>query len=172
MAHPIRLVALASALVACAPSVDWRELRPESFQLAVALPCRPSSSARALVLAGQAVQMTMLACSEHGMTFAIGSADVSDPARVGAALAALPAAIAAKLRGRVASDAAARVVGMTPQPEARQVRLVGQRPDGVPALAEVAVFAYGTRVYQAAVLGERLDADLTRTFFASLRVAP
>jgi hypothetical protein len=37
---------------------------------------------------------------------------------------------------------------------------------------QLAVFAHGTRVYQATVLGERLPDELADTFFGSLRVSP
>ncbi|MBI3366882.1 MAG: hypothetical protein HY021_00005 [Burkholderiales bacterium] len=116
--------------------------------------------------------MTQLTCTEREMTFAVGAADVLDPARVGAALEALSTAMVSNLHGRIESTQSAQVAGMTPQPSARHVRIVGRRPDGAVAMVELTVFAFGTRVYQAALLGERLDPDLTRTFFASLRVTP
>jgi hypothetical protein len=37
---------------------------------------------------------------------------------------------------------------------------------------EVAVFTYGTRVYQATVLGTQLPAEVAHTFIESLRVGP
>ena len=45
-------------------------------------------------------------------------------------------------------------------------------PDGRAVTEQVAVFAKGTRVFQAMALGDKLDAEAVDTFFGSLRLAP
>lgn len=163
---------LALGLIACAPAIDWREMRPEGAQLALAMPCRPSSQQRELLLAGQTVTMRLYVCRANGTTFALSHADVADPARVGTALRALGDAARGNLNGRVERDEAAAVPGMTPHDAARHWRLAGQLPDGRPVASSVTVFAFGTRVYQASVVGTALDEGLTAHFEHALAVRP
>jgi len=163
------LLALAAA---CSPAADWREVRPAGLRLQLALPCRPDAVARRLPLAGAEVELQLYACSAGGSTFALASADLDDPQRVGAALAELGAAARANVRGRIVRDDAAAVGGMTPHQAARRWRIAGSLPDGREVVQEVAVFAYGSRVYQATVVGAQPDAAAVQTLFDSLKVTP
>ena len=171
--HSRWIALLAGALVGCAPSLDWREVRPSGANVLVQLPCKPASHARQVNLAGAVVEVSLHACSAAGVTYALSHADVVDPARVGPALDALTRSALANL-GAVSprTSVSARVEGMTPNPQALQIELDGRLPDGRTAAASAVVFAYGTRVYQATALGERLDQDAREVFLASLRVRP
>jgi hypothetical protein len=60
---------------------------------------------------------------------------------------------------------------MTPSPDARQVLLAGRLPNATPVRERAAVFARGTHVYQATVLGPQPDAA-AEVFFDSLRATP
>jgi hypothetical protein len=179
--------ALALATAACSPTFDWRETRPEGAAgLQAMFPCRPASHARRVTLAGAPVEMTMLACTAGQITFALTHADVADPALVEPALRELARSAGEHLRpaGSSASapSAAARpgaavsqpvlVPGMTPQPQAARWRLAGQLPDGRAVQEELALFAKGTRVVQATMLGPRLDEAAREGFFGGLRFAP
>ena len=53
----------------------------------------------------------------------------------------------------------------------QRVQLTGRLPDGTAVKAQVAVFAKGTRVFQATVIGTQWPADAPDTFFSSLRLA-
>lgn len=162
---------LASAgLGACTPSLDWRQLRPEGWGLAVALPCRPATHARQVSLAGSPVELTLMACSVEGRTFGIASAELGDPARVGPALTALGDAALANVQGAVESEGPALVSGMTPSPAARQWRLSGRLPDARPVSEQVLVFAHGTRVFQATLVGAQADDALAKSFFQQIEV--
>ena len=79
-----------------------------------------------------------------------------------------------EIGGSTGSGAAAalRVEGMTPQPQAGRQALSGRLSDGQRVDEQVAVFARGTHVYQATVVGARLDADAIESFFGSLRLLP
>jgi hypothetical protein len=155
----------------CAPQLDWREVQPRGFALKVALPCRPTSVARELPLAGQQVSLTLYACSERGLTFAIASAEVGDPMRVGAVLTELGAAAIANVHGRVIAGSAADVNGMTPHPAALRWRIEGRLPDGQPVVERLVVFSRGARVYQATLIGRQIDDDTAAAFFDSLRLS-
>lgn len=171
--HSRWIALFAGTLGACAPALDWREVRPSGAYVQVQLPCKPASHARQVNLAGAVVEMSLHACSAAGVTYALSHADVGDPARVGTSLDALARSALANL-GAVSprASASARVEGMTPSPQAVRVELDGRLPDGRPAAESAVVFAYGTRVYQATALGERLDPDALEVFLASLRVRP
>jgi len=166
------VAALAVALVGCAPALDWRQMQPEGWTIGVALPCRPSQVVRSLPLAGAPVSMAMLSCSADDHLFAVAAADLGDPSRVGPALQAMGAAARGNLRATVQAEAPAGVPGMTPRAEARRWRLAGQRPDGQAVRMQVLVFAHGTRVYQATVLGPDADDARAGPLFDGLVVRP
>ena len=167
----LAVVVCAGGLAACSPALDWRQLRPDGWGILVSLPCRPASQARPVPLAGPPVELLLMACSADGHTFAIASADMADPARVGPALQALGAAALANVRGQVEAEQPAAVPGMTPQPAARRWWVRGQRPDGTVVREQVLVFAHGLRVFQATVVGAVADEARARPFFESIEVA-
>lgn len=160
------------SLLACAPALDWRDVRPPGSALTLQMPCKPALQERSLPLAGTTVRLSLQACSADGQTWGIAQADVADPTRVGAALAELRASMEARLAAGPGEAQPLHVPGATPQPAAGLVRLEGRLPDGRAMQLQVAVFAHGTRVFQATAMGERLAPEATRTFFASIRVLP
>ena len=115
----------------------------------------------------------MWACSVDDTVYALSFADVTDPARVGAALDELGRAAQSNLQSEGGATAQpAAVVGMTPHPQSAQWRLSGRLPDGRAVQERVLLFSHGTQVYQASMLGARLDAEAQETFFGGLRVGP
>lgn len=164
----------AVGLVGCAPALDWREVQVEGPGLATMFPCRPVAQRRQIDLAGVGVTMTMQACEAADGTFAVSVADVKDPAVVGPVLRALKDASLGKL-GRAAeplSIADWRLAGETPQPAAGRWQSSAERPDGAPLSLDTAVFARGTWVVQATVIGRRLDPKVNTPFFEGLHFAP
>lgn len=162
----------AAALAACAPALDWREVRPEGAGITALLPCRPSQQVRTVPLAGRPVKLALAACSAGGPTWALAWADLEDPAAVGPALVALRQAAAANVGSAEGRALPLVVPGATPASAAGRVALEGRSPDGGALQSQVAVFAHGTRVVQATVLGAVLPAEGVETFFTSLRVGP
>jgi hypothetical protein len=163
---------LAAVVAGCSAALDWRQLQPDGWSLVAALPCKPASQQRQVVLAGKAVVLTMLACTADDHTFALASAELDDPARVTMVLQALGGAAQANVQGRVAAEQPAAVPGMTPNPAARRWLLQGQLPDGHAVVEQVQVFAHGTRVFQATVIGAAADDARAAPFFEALRVRP
>ena len=155
---------------ACSPAVDWREMRPPGLGLTMTMPCRPATQVRSVSLADRAVDMTLYACREAGVTYSVGSFDVGDPALVGAMLIALVKAAQVNVQGHAESDEPARVPGMTPHSAARQIQISGRLPDGRVVREWLLVFARGTRVYQAIALGGPSDAALAQQFGLGLKV--
>jgi hypothetical protein len=165
------LAAFAALLLSgCSPTLDWRETRLEGPGLMALFPCRPKAQSRQIELAGAPVTMSLHACEAAGATYAVSTADVQDPARVGPALQALHSVSVAKAGPAApAASGAWSVDGMTPQAAAGPWRLAGQRPDGARLEMETAVFARGTWVAQASVIGDSLPAAAVAPFFEGLR---
>ena len=77
------MLAAAGLLAACAPALDWRDVRLEGSGVLLLFPCKPDSQTRTLSLAGASVRLSLHACSAAGSTWALAVADLGDPARVG-----------------------------------------------------------------------------------------
>jgi hypothetical protein len=163
-------LALASALAACSPTLDWREVRPEGAGLLALFPCKPSKDARRVALAGVPLRIGLQACQAGGATFALSFADTGDPARVAATLEALRAAAGINLSGTPVVVGPAQVPGMTPQALAQRVALQGRLPDGSAVRQELLFFVKGTVIYQATVLGPHVDPAAIDAFFEGLKL--
>lgn len=168
----VALPGLSALMVGCGPALDWRQFQPDGWPLVVAMPCKPADQQRSIPLAGTTVALRLLSCRADDHIFAVASADVGDPARVGPALQALAAAAQANVQAAVVSEQPAAVPGMTPQSAARRWQLRGQLPDARPVVEQLQVFAHGTRVFQVSVIGPTADAAQAAPFFDALRVQP
>jgi hypothetical protein len=170
MATRFGAAAVLAVLVGCSPVEDWRQVRLADSAALALFPCKPASQTRSVPLAGDAVSMTLHACSAGANTFAVAHADVVDPARVTPALRALAEAAAANVGAPVLTGEPWRVDGMTPNPEARRLRLQGRLPDGTAVNEEAVTFTRGTFVFQATVLGAAPPAESVATFFEGLKL--
>lgn len=167
----LAVLVLTSELAGCSPRLDWREVRMLDAGLTALLPCRPARQARRLVLAGSEVEMSMLACTGDSVVYAVASADVMQPARVSTAMAELHAAAARNLGAAPQAPVAFPVQGSTPNAQAGMASLAGMLGDGRRVEEKVAVFARGTRVYQATMLGPSVEVEASEAFFGGLRLA-
>jgi hypothetical protein len=163
-------LAAAALAAGCSPTLGWREVRPEGSGALALFPCKPRHETRDVPLAGVRVAMTFHACSAGGATWALGFADVADPARVASALDEAAAASARNLGAAAPEGLPASVPGMTPHSHARRLAVDGAMPDGRAVHGEVAVFSKGTRVYQAMVVASGPQRDAVQTFFGALRL--
>jgi hypothetical protein len=159
-------------LVACAPTLDWREARPEGSGVVMLFPCRPDRHERVVRVSAAAVQMQLHSCRAGGATFSLAVADTADPGQVTPLLAALRAQATANLSGASVEETLPSIAGSTPNPQSVRLRIDGKRPDGRPVVAHAAFFVKGLRLYQATVLGtgEPVGAEALETFFASIRL--
>lgn len=163
---------VAVLVTGCSGAPDWRELRPAGLSLRFAMPCRPDVAERRLTLSGAEVDWRLWSCSADEHTFALASATLPDATRVAAVLDHLGRSAQSNIRGRIESETAAAVRGMTPQAGARRWRLAGHSADGHVIGEEVLVFAYGARVYQATVIGRSPDRAQAQMFFERIEVVP
>ena len=169
---PVPLLLLASVLQGCAPELDWREVRPAGQSVQAQFPCKPAAQERRVQLSGKPVSLTLQACSAGGQTWGLAWADLGDPVLVGRALAELGAAAALNIAAASPATQPLQVPGATPNPASQRTSLKGKLPDGKAVQMELAVFAHGTRVYQATVLGPQVGAEAAQNFLGALRVAP
>jgi hypothetical protein len=152
-----------SLLAACQPRLNWREARPAGSGAQALFPCKPDIEQRP-AQAGQGA-MGLAQCEASGGRFALSWADAPDPIQAGAALKAMPQALAAKLGQPLPPAQALQVPGMTPMPEAAEYRLAGAG-----GITRVAVFAHGGRVYQALMALPQDDPAAWESFRAGLAV--
>jgi hypothetical protein len=156
-------------LSACAPALDWRDVRAAGGAVLAQMPCKPTLHTRKVMLAGQSVGLSLQACSAGGQTWALAWADMADPAQLGPALRELRDSAAANIGAQSSAALPLVVAGATPHADSTRLRLEGWRADGQPVREQMALFARGTLVVQATVLGASLPDDAADTFFASLR---
>jgi hypothetical protein len=162
------LALLAMLTAACSPTFNWREVKLPGGPGHAMFPCRPKQEQRTVPLAGRQVVLTLLACRTGDTTFALGVAEVGDPAQLGPAMEALKTAAAANIGGMPVPADMPAIDGVMPHPATGAWRLQGRLPDGRAVQARLAVFAQGTRVFQATVFAERLAVEPSDTFFAGL----
>ena len=168
----VTVLALAAALVACWPALDWREVRPEGTGVSMLFPCRPDKRERDVPIAGATLRMQLHACDAAGSTFSLAVVDGGEPARVEPLLAALKASAAANVGGAASRSEPFTPPGATPNPSSALVRVAGRRPDGRPVTLHAAFFVHGARVFQATAIGEALSAETLQSFFGAIRLAP
>ena len=89
--------ALAVALAACSPALNWRSVAVPEAALQVMLPCKPDNAVRTVELAGAPLALSLLSCDADGATFAVSYATLTDPARAGVALEHWRAATLARI---------------------------------------------------------------------------
>jgi hypothetical protein len=166
----LSLSTLSLGLSGCAPSLDWREVKPEDSDAIAMFPCKPTTDARMVSLAGARVRMVLAACRAGDATWALAFADMADPAKVTQALQDLRASNAGNLVGTSSVTGPMRVAGMTPNPQAERVQVQGRLPGGEAVRLESGFFVRGTRVYQATVMGRSLHAEAVTTFFDGLKL--
>lgn len=176
MTSPSRIAAWACCAVisvqGCAPALDWRDSNAAGTRLQLQFPCRPVHQQRDRVaLAGVSMKMELLSCSAGSLTWGLSYADVGDPREVDAALRNLQDSAVANIAAVPAERSELAVPGATPQARSGRSRLAGRTPKGEPVQMQTVVFAQGTWVFQASVLGTQVHDDTADIYFASLRFA-
>ncbi len=170
--HVAPAVASCLALLACSPTLDWREVRPGGTRLRALFPCKAVAQERNVKLAGQTVVLSLRACSADDVTWGLAHVDVGDPTLLRAAMMELLAAAITNIGARSPQVQPLQVPGATPHEASVHARLSGKRPDGQPVEMALALFADGTRVFQASLLGPRVTGDGGASFFSSLLISP
>jgi hypothetical protein len=168
----LSIYGVVGCVMACAPSLDWREVRPLGSGLTVMFPCKPTSQERQLNLLGHIEVMVLHACQAADITWALAQMDVGDPTRVGPVMAELRAAAQAKMGAPTqAWSALPTTLRATPNDQSGQARFAAVGPQDRPLQMHQALFAHGTLVFQASVLGASIPAEGQANFMDSLRLS-
>ena len=163
-------ITLAAGLFACSPALNWRETRPPGSVVSALFPCKPDHHTRRVTLAGSDLAMQLSSCSAADNVYALSHIDVGQADRVTPVLQALREAVAQNIGGPTAVKGSQPVPGMTPHPLAQRLGWRGTRADGSTIAAQATFFTQGSQVYQATVVGARLNEDAVDTFFAALKL--
>jgi hypothetical protein len=155
------------ALAACSPTLNWREVRSEATGLKALLPCKPDKATRTVAMGGRQLGLEAIGCEAGGATFAVMFADIGTGS-AGEMLEQWKAATLAGLRGKDTREQPFRPPGAIALPQSLQVVAAGLRANGGRVQAQVAYFARGRHVFQAAIFTEELRPELTEPFFSGL----
>lgn len=167
------LVALTAALMACTPTLDWREVRDDHAGLMALLPCKPDHGSRQVPLLGRDTALRMWGCEAGGVLYTLSVAEVGSPTEVPEALRGWRAATLAHLQapadmpGRLYAPA-----GAQPQPESQRLRGQGRQADGRAVQFELAWFARGRQVFLAGWYASQAPKAGDETFWDGLRLSP
>lgn len=162
----------AAGLVACAPALNWREVRSSQTGVVASFPCKPDLHVRQVSLEGLSgvrLPMTLRACDVDGLTFAMTEVDVKDPAHVPVVMKNLLLSYASNVGAAPGSSARQdwAVKGMTPQPDAGRWRFGGAMPSGQSVQTETGLVSRGTMIIQVNVSGPNVPPDAAKQFFES-----
>lgn len=177
----------------CAPSLNWREVRPEAAEGLVALfPCKPDAHVREMAWPGvsKPVAMHLLSCQTEEGTWAVSYVTLPDVAQVPPALNEWTAMMRRNLGaasqmagtsgGIVEKDLGEiQVPRMTPMPQSHAWHFQAQRPDGLGRPLDMDIrtwhFSHGMTVFQASVwrpavvVKGQSSEDVAEAFFRGLQ---
>ena len=174
--RPTLAAALAAlGLLACTPSLNWRQVSLAPSSAIALLPCKPDSTTRSVPLGGVPTELTVAGCDTGGATFALMAATLPAGRAADEVLAGWQQATLAHMQ---AGDTPARVPfsppGATPLPHAQRVQAQGQRPGGGAVVAQAvwtarAVPGGGTELLHAVLYSERPQPAAADAFFDGIR---
>ncbi|MDB5764629.1 MAG: hypothetical protein JWQ21_3624 [Herminiimonas sp.] len=167
------IIAGALMLPACTPTYDWREVRGNDAPFVVVLPAKPSSYSRPVNLDGIRVTMTMTAAEVDGITFAVGSAQVPDPAAVQPALNAMKTAMVKNIHGTIRHEkSSVSAAGPIPSIDIEATGTPAANSGSRPVILFARFAAKDRRIYQTVVIGpeKAVPRDAVDMFFTSFKL--
>lgn len=149
--------ALAVALCACSPALNWRNVIVGSVRFT--LPCKPDQAERDVVLGGVSRTLEMRGCEADGALFAVSRIEVESSADAAVLVQAWRAAALAALQATPAS-----IEDLTPPtyrgvPDAHALawlRAQGRQPQGGDVQAQLGWLVVGREVFHLAVYAPHL----------------
>lgn len=181
MRKTLTLLAVASLLLACAPTLNWRELVVPEGRFSAVFPGKPQQSVREIPFGSTRMRMSMSAAGQGATLFAVGVAPVP-PGAGPELLTQLEQALLANVRMAPASP---MLDAPPPPPLSREVQARARAARALRALAPTRV---GTaeptqlvahllwvddRVYQIVALSDAHLAETElETFFGAFKLLP
>ena len=165
---------LAFALVSCTPALNWRQVNADTSGVAVLMPCKPDKATRnvALRVAAKDVQtsLSLHGCEASNMQFTFGQMVVPSGLSVEKAIHAWRLASVAALNA-TPSDAVSQDWSI----QGASHPAVSARAHAVTDVHQVqwVWFAFGNKIYQAAVYGNNKDKGLpeaAETYFSGIKL--
>lgn len=149
--------ALAVALCACSPALNWRNVIVGSVRFT--LPCKPDQAERDVVLGSVSRTLEMRGCEADGALFAVSRIEVESSADAAVLVQAWRAAALAALQATPAS-----IEDLTPPtyrsvPDAHALawlRAQGRQPQGGDVQAQLGWLVVGREVFHLAVYAPHL----------------
>ena len=160
---------LVLGLLACSPTLNWREVRPDGVSLSMLLPCKPDRANKSVPLDGRDTVLSMTGCEAGGAMFALARADVGDASRAAQVLEQWQSLTLAHMRAPAAVTQNAQVVGADAQPQPVLVSARGSHPNGQAVEGRALYFARGSQLFQAVVYAPRVSSEAAETFFSSFK---
>ena len=167
---PALFFCAAFVLSGCTPPFDWREVRGPAAPYSAAFPAKPATHARTINLDGMQITMTMTAAEVNGVSFAIGSAPLPDPAKAATALQAMKTALVRNIGGTLRYDKPASIKGSPlPAIEIEALGAPGGNTRGQPRMRVARFVAKDRYIYQVLVVGpeKAVSREALDTFFTS-----
>ena len=146
-------------MVACSPTLDWREFRPQEGGFSVLMPQRPGKAEKTLVTPAGEVSMRMYSVRVEETVLGAGFADFATAPDAGTQ-GAMHSALLKNIDGSVVSDKSV-VAGGSGAANAMAGREVvkrgriGQGADAVDGELRVRFFVKDKRYFQVVVVGRR-----------------
>jgi hypothetical protein len=164
-------ILLAFALFGCSPTFDWREVRGGGAPYSVLFPAKPTAHTRSIDLDGMQATMTMTAAEADGVLFAVGAAQLADPAAAQRALPAMRTALLRNIKGTLRREGAATVGGSDAALEIEAAGAADRGTGDQPRVLFARFVASGPRVYQLVVTGKEkaVPHEAVDTFFTSFK---
>jgi len=161
-------------LAGCSPAWDWREVRLDDAPLAALLPCKPDRGSRAVVLAGESVELRMIGCDMGGATFAVSQVRLGPGAPAAAALLQWRAAVLANMQARDVREQPFQPAGSLGLPQSVRLTASGLRADARPVGAQAVWFARsspdGLWLFHAVIYADAIKPEVADTFFGGLKL--
>lgn len=168
--HRLALLWLTLALVACSPSLNWREVRLGGGELKAMLPCKPDQASRRQSLAGYELDLAMVGCEAGGGLYAISVVELGNPLQASPVQAQWQTNLLATLQAQGSSRQRYAIRGASAQPEAVQLLAQGRGPEGRALMVQAVWFTRGNRLYHAALYAERLSPEMSEPFFGGMEL--
>ncbi len=168
MRFSISALVVLACLMACNPTFNWRDVRPDGTQLALLMPCKPDAAQKMVPMAGQPTALNLLSCDTGGVTFAVAVADVKSLPDVPRALAQWQSATLANMKAAPDTlGVAFKLPGLAST--GVLVKATGRRGDGQVVSSQAAYFVQGSQVFQAVMYADKISPEVAETFFSGLK---
>jgi hypothetical protein len=172
-AHFALLVSTLLTISACTPQYDWREVRGSAAPYVAVFPAKPAALSRAVNLDGLPITMTLTAAEINGVSFAVGSAPLTDPSKASAALQAMKLALIRNIGGIAKAEKQMPMAGIPiPAIEVEALGKASANTKGQPRLLVARFVSKDKHIYQVLVTGpeKEVSREALDIFFSSFKL--